>query len=944
MAIIDDIRITQYGGFENPDQGDRGLQDQDADKARRRRRTKDRIRPRLERLIVKKEADGEARQARAYRWVLDEMVHQDNVAPYKALGAMARFPVTIEEFVESREFVGVLDDFKVWPAWKGELTKLCPDVICGEEPIHEVVLGGATGTGKTTLAWLTTAYQVYLLSCFEPPHALFPDLASLSPIVITMMSLKPSITKKVIYEPFRSLMLGMPYTRRWLKWDKYKDGEILFNNNVQVVPALAMDTSMQGQAICGGILDEMAFMAVIDQSKQVPGPRGQGGKFDQAELVYSNAISRRKRSFTTKGLSVGTFCVMSNTRYQGDFLDRRLAQVERRGQPNTYARRLKRYHLKPGDVAAVRDGEVMRVLVGTESYPTRLLKDGDEVSKGAQVEIVPSHYLTQFQSDPEGALRDVCGISTGVIRPFIAARQKITAAFQRGLVTCPHQWVERPDVDLSVTGGRLPEWVDSLMPKDRDLPRYIHVDLSISGDRAGVGVSKVLGWEYVEDPENPGVREQAPHFATECAISIQPSGENQIDIGELRTWLMQLGTRHGFEIAGVSYDGFQSAESIQRWRKAGVRNVDVLSLDRTTEPYDFLRQALYQDRLDLVESQMLREELTELEHDAAKDKVDHPPKGCFTGDTRVALLDGTLPTFEELAHRYPNGERFAVYTMREDGVGVGWGHSPRITHARAAVLEVTIDNYQVLRCTQDHLFMLLDGSWKQAIDLTPADRIMLLYRTRENKGGWSGYERVWCPIRRERVLAHHLSAMLKFGEVPDGHVVHHVNDVRHDNDPDNLEVKTRADHAREHTIRRHAEDPEWVRSLREGHDRYRESGGNEKSRENMIRLHREGKMKDSRTSKQKNHRVLSTHVLEGTFEVWDITVDETHNFALASGVFVHNSKDVSDAVGGSIFTAGSSREMRRAGGYVDGGGEPVRVRKVGGRRDATRPKGIRRRR
>jgi hypothetical protein len=35
-------------------------------------------------------------------------------------------------------------------------------------------------------------------------------------------------------------------------------------------------------------------------------------------------------------------------------------------------------------------------------------------------------------------------------------------------------------------------------------------------------------------------------------------------------------------------------------------------------------------------------------------------------------------------------------------------------------------------------------------------------------------------------------------------------------------------------------------------------------------------------------------------DVWDIEVDHYHNFALTSGIFVHNSKDVTDAVAGVV--------------------------------------------
>lgn len=43
-------------------------------------------------------------------------------------------------------------------------------------------------------------------------------------------------------------------------------------------------------------------------------------------------------------------------------------------------------------------------------------------------------------------------------------------------------------------------------------------------------------------------------------------------------------------------------------------------------------------------------------------------------------------------------------------------------------------------------------------------------------------------------------------------------------------------------------------------------------------------------TKQRNHKVVSVEFLDATEDVYDITVEQYHNFALSSGVFVHNSQ------------------------------------------------------
>ena len=40
---------------------------------------------------------------------------------------------------------------------------------------------------------------------------------------------------------------------------------------------------------------------------------------------------------------------------------------------------------------------------------------------------------------------------------------------------------------------------------------------------------------------------------------------------------------------------------------------------------------------------------------------------CFRGDTRVALVDGTAPTLEDMARRHDAGEIFWGYSIGENG-------------------------------------------------------------------------------------------------------------------------------------------------------------------------------------------------------------------------------------------------------------------------------------
>lgn len=57
-----------------------------------------------------------------------------------------------------------------------------------------------------------------------------------------------------------------------------------------------------------------------------------------------------------------------------------------------------------------------------------------------------------------------------------------------------------------------------------------------------------------------------------------------------------------------------------------------------------------------------------------------------------------------------------------------------------------------------------------------------------------------------------------------------------------------------------------------------------------------------------NHTVVSVEYIDKVEDVYDIEVEDNHNFALDCGVFVHNSKDQSDAVCGATWNASQHAE------------------------------------
>jgi DNA gyrase subunit B len=173
--------------------------------------------------------------------------------------------------------------------------------------------------------------------------------------------------------------------------------------------------------------------------------------------------------------------------------------------------------------------------------------------------------------------------------------------------------------------------------------------------------------------------------------------------------------------------------------------------------------------------------------------------GCFSGDTKVALVDGRSISFYKLIEEQNNGKTNFCYTITKEGkVAISQIQNVRRTKHNTKVVKITLDNEEEIVCTPDHKFMLRNGSYKQAKNLTPNDSLMPLNRKLSEKKGSitiEGYEMVF-----------------------------------------------NGDYAR---------------------------------LEDAVRNY--------------NHKIVSIEYLKEKIDVYDLEVPHTHNFALDSGIFVHNS-------------------------------------------------------
>ncbi len=175
--------------------------------------------------------------------------------------------------------------------------------------------------------------------------------------------------------------------------------------------------------------------------------------------------------------------------------------------------------------------------------------------------------------------------------------------------------------------------------------------------------------------------------------------------------------------------------------------------------------------------------------------------GCFSGDTKVALVDGRNLSFKDLIEDSLKGKRNFCYTIMPDGsIGIEEIRNPRLTKKDSEVIKIVLDNNEEIICTPDHKFMLRDGSYKEARLLTNKDSLMPLHKRISKIGGRitiDGYEMVW-DQNKTWIFTHMLSDEynLKNGVYlkEQGESRHHIDFNKLNNNPENIIRLTKEEH------------------------------------------------------------------------------------------------------------------------------------------------------
>lgn len=310
-----------------------------------------------------------------------------------------------------------------------------------------------------------------------------------------------------------------------------------------------------------------------------------------AENIYNTMKNRIVSRFGNNGF----IFVISAPRYVDDFITAHYEQVK--DNPAIYSSRYKTWEVKDRD---------------------KMSKETFIFDTGMEKWEVPIDFKTIAIMNPERFMRDFGAVPSLVLEPYDRNPEKLK---------------EMMILDYPEINGQLKP--DFTGKEDKDY--FIHIDLALKHDACGFAMGHFDGFDESEG-------EKKPKVVIDYIKRITASPGGEIKFSDVRSLIYDLQGRN-FRIKKVTFDGFQSADSIQILKTKGI-DAEVLSVDRTLSPYDTMKEMLHSNRLILCKFDYLYEEYKRLELVKGK-KVDHPPKGSKDLTDAVAGVCYNIAKYSE---------------------------------------------------------------------------------------------------------------------------------------------------------------------------------------------------------------------------------------------------------------------------------------------------------
>lgn len=570
-------------------------------------------------------------------------------------GDFAEIPVDIETFLDDDKYLGagiwerdaVTGERRctLFPYWRETLKKIFPDNLTTK--YNTLILTGSIGLGKTLVAVLAMLYLLYRMLCLKDPYSYYKMMPS-DKITFSMLNITLDTAQGVGWDKLQQLIQGSPWflehgemnaSRTNPQWQPNNHIELIFgSNNRHVV----------GRALFCNFTDEVNFGIGGDVEKK---------KAKQKKMIAQ--IDARMKSRFMKGTYLPTLNIIASSKdTEQAFLDSYInikKQNESKStliidEPQWVVRNDKGSPEDPGSFYVAVGGKFLAHELLPPNFPEEEAEKYRD--KGYMLIKVPPGFREDFETNLDQSLMDIAGISTSSNTKYISGirvNQAKTDEYRNPFTKDIIEVGNSPEDKLQYANFFD---LSAVNPADLSRPLFIHLDMSLSGDKTGIAGVWITGKRPTQAGEDSSRELQ---YKLAFSVSIKAPKGYQVSFEKNRNFIRWLRDR-GFAIKGVSSDTYQSAQIQQDLKTDGFKT-EIISVDRvdnasrTCIPYHYLKSAIYERRVLIYKKcNLLTDELVGLER-LSNGKIDHTADGINSKDQADAFC-GALYLASKFAEEY----------------------------------------------------------------------------------------------------------------------------------------------------------------------------------------------------------------------------------------------------------------------------------------------------
>ena len=523
-------------------------------------------------------------------------------------------PVTIDEFVCNPMYLGETNrnGAAVYPFWRETLR----DIFNHGNQYNEIILSGATRIGKTSTATIIAAYMLYRLMLYKNPHEYFKK-KQVSKFTIAFANLTKELAEGVAYREFNDTLKNSQWFNEHGRFSQSLRNFYYIPEGDKIDIIAGSDAAhLLGMQIWHCTMDETNFARAgvkdINLAKA------------HMKKLYDTVNARIAGTFRIHGEIYGKLVASSSKNTDSDFLSDHIETQLNSGNTHLYLVDKPQWEVLPKTMFS---DKVFHFTVGDRFKKGFVIPPENDddmhreeyLKQGYKILEAPAEFRQNFLADYDISLRDIAGISVIGAMGFIT-QESITP----NVSTTRHNPFFTDTIKVGTRDNATIEEffrLDVVPNTMKHCLLNVHLDLSETGDRTGMGGVCVDGEKTVETYD--GKRVVMPFMRELFSVGVEAPKGDRLSFQKVVNFILWL-QRQGFNLGTVSTDQYQSSYLRELLSAQGIRTSKI-SVDRSEEPYIGLRNILNDQRIELIKNDLRDTELVKLQR--VNNKIDHPSGG-----------------------------------------------------------------------------------------------------------------------------------------------------------------------------------------------------------------------------------------------------------------------------------------------------------------------------